>query len=141
MVQASGVDHVVLHCSDVERSKTFYTEILGMSVSREDDRRVFLQAGGQGMRVALFKKEGDAPLTIGNDLNHLAFNVAGGTYEGLKAELESLGVAVSDRPGNNRSIFFNDPDGHRLQLIFKPLRRSLTGRAAHAARPRRRVQA
>ena len=45
MVQASGVDHVVLHCSDVERSKTFYTEILGMSVSREDDRRVFLQAG------------------------------------------------------------------------------------------------
>jgi hypothetical protein len=36
----------------------------------------------------------------------------------LKAELESLGVAVSDRPGNNRSIFFNDPDGHRLQLIF-----------------------
>jgi len=118
MVQASGVDHVVLHCSDVERSKTFYTEILGMSVSREDDRRVFLQAGGQGMRVALFKKEGDAPLTIGNDLNHLAFNVAGGTYESLKAELESLGVAVSDRPGNNRSIFFYDPDGHRLQLIF-----------------------
>ena len=44
MVQASGVDHVVLHCSDVERSRTFYTEILGMSVSREDDRRVFLQA-------------------------------------------------------------------------------------------------
>ena len=40
------------------------------------------------------------------------------TYESLKAELESLGVAVSDRPGNNRSIFFNDPDGHRLQLIF-----------------------
>ena len=118
MVQASGVDHVVLHCSDVERSKTFYTEILGMSVSREDDRRVFLQAGGQGVRVALFKKEGDAPLTIGNDLNHLAFNVAEGTYESLKAELESLGVAVSDRPGNNRSIFFNDPDGHRLQLIF-----------------------
>jgi catechol 2,3-dioxygenase-like lactoylglutathione lyase family enzyme len=36
----------------------------------------------------------------------------------LKAELENLGVAVSDRPGNNRSIFFHDPDGHRLQLIF-----------------------
>jgi hypothetical protein len=48
------------------------------------------------VRVALFKKEGDAPLTIGNELNHLAFNVAGGTYESLKAELESLGVAVSD---------------------------------------------
>ena len=118
MVQASGVDHVVLHCSDVERSKTFYTEILGMSVSREDDRRVFLQAGGQGVRVALFKKEGDAPLTIGNDLNHLALNVAGGTYETLKAELESRGVAVGGRPGDDHCIYFRDPDGHRLQLIF-----------------------
>ena len=45
MIQTSGIDHIVLHCSDIGRAKTFYTEILGMSVSREDDRRVFLQAG------------------------------------------------------------------------------------------------
>jgi catechol 2,3-dioxygenase-like lactoylglutathione lyase family enzyme len=68
--------------------------------------------------VALFKKRDDAPLTAGNDLNHFALSVAGGSYETLKAELESHGLAVSDRPGNNRSIFFHDPDGHRLQLIF-----------------------
>jgi len=32
MIEASGVDHVVLHVNDVERSKMFYTEILGMAV-------------------------------------------------------------------------------------------------------------
>ena len=32
MIRTTGVDHVVLHVSDVERSKAFYTEILGMTV-------------------------------------------------------------------------------------------------------------
>ena len=90
MIEANGVDHVVLHVGDVERSKKFYAEILGMTGYREDEGQVFLHAGQQG--VALFKKPGNAPLTAGRDLNHLAFNVAAGTYETLKAELEQRGV-------------------------------------------------
>jgi hypothetical protein len=45
--------------------------------------------------------------------------VADGTYETLKAELEAHGVGVSGRPGDDRCIYFNDPDGHRLQLMFR----------------------
>ena len=69
MIEASGVDHVVLHVSDVERSKKFYTEILGMNVYREDEGQVFLHAGQQG--VALFEKPGNTPLIADQDLNHL----------------------------------------------------------------------
>ena len=118
MIQTNGVDHIVLHVSDVQRSKKFYTEILGMTAYRENERQVFMHAGQQG--VALFKKQGDAPLAAGNDLNHLALNVAAGTYETLKAELEKDGVAVSGRPGQERCIYFCDPDGHRLQLMVRP---------------------
>lgn len=107
----------MLHVNDVERARKFYAEILGMTVYRESDRQVFLHAGQQG--VALFKKQGDSPLTTGNDLNHLALNVVTGTYEALKAELENHGVAVSGRPGEDRCIYFRDPDGHRLQLIVR----------------------
>lgn len=117
MIRTSGVDHVVLHVNDVERSKKFYTEILGMTVYREDEGQVFLHAGAQG--VALFKQPGDAPLTAGTDLNHLALNVAAGTYETLKAELEKNRVSVSGRPGEDHCIYFRDPDGHRLQLVFR----------------------
>ena len=117
MIQTSGVDHVVLHVNDVQRSRRFYTEVLGMTAYRENDAQVFLHAGQQG--VALFKKEVGALLTAGNDLNHIALNVAAGTYETLKAELESHGVTVTGRPGEDRCIYFRDPDGHRLQLMVR----------------------
>ena len=117
MIEASGIDHIVLHVSDVKRAKDFYAGVLGMTVYRENDRQVFLHAGQQG--VALFMKPGEAPLTTRNDLNHLALNVAGGTYETLKAELERHGVTVSGRPGEERCIYFSDPDGHRLQLMVR----------------------
>jgi glyoxylase I family protein len=115
MIQATGIDHLVLHVSDVARAKTFYTEVLGMTVYRENDRQVFLHAGQQG--VALFKKPGLEPLASGSDLNHLALNVASGTYEALRADLEKHGVKVTGRPGEDRCIYFQDPDGHRLQLM------------------------
>jgi catechol 2,3-dioxygenase-like lactoylglutathione lyase family enzyme len=54
MIQATGVDHVVLHVNDLQGSKKFYTEILGMIPYREDEGQVFLHAGRQG--VALFKR-------------------------------------------------------------------------------------
>jgi glyoxylase I family protein len=117
MIQTSGVDHVVLHVSDVRRSRKFYTEVLGMTAYRENEAQVFLHAGQQG--VALFKKAGSALLTAGNDMNHLALNVAAGTYESLKAELERHGVTVTGRPGEDRCIYFRDPDGHRLQLMVR----------------------
>jgi catechol 2,3-dioxygenase-like lactoylglutathione lyase family enzyme len=117
MIQATGIDHLVLHVSDVARAKKFYIEVLGMTAYRESDRQVFLRAGQQG--VALFKKQGDSPLTTGNDLNHLALTVAVGTYDALKADLEKHGVVVSGRPGEDRCIYFQDPDGHRLQLMVR----------------------
>jgi catechol 2,3-dioxygenase-like lactoylglutathione lyase family enzyme len=115
VIEANGIDHIVLHVEDVQRSKKFYAEILGMTPYQENDWQVFLHAGGQG--VALFKRRGEARPAAGGDLNHLALNVAGGSYETLKAELERHGVKVTGRPGEDRCIYFSDPDGHRLQLV------------------------
>jgi catechol 2,3-dioxygenase-like lactoylglutathione lyase family enzyme len=117
MIEANGIDHIVLHVGDIARSRQFYTDVLGMTVYRENERQVFLHAGTQG--VALFKKPDGAPLAAGGDMNHLALSVASGTYDTLKAELERHGVRVTGRPGEDHCIYFADPDGHRLQLMFR----------------------
>src|SRR5438874_13072082 len=113
MIQVSGINHIVLHVRDVARAKQFYTELLGMTVYRENSGQVFMHCGHQG--VALFAKRDDTPLTTGNDLNHLALDITAGTYDANKAELEQHGVEVSGRPGDPPCIYFPDFDGNRLQ--------------------------
>lgn len=114
-IKTSGIDHVVLHVSDLERSRRFYLDVLGMTVAHESSGRAFLWCGSQ--QVALFEVRGGAPVKAGAELNHLALSVDSGTYEELKAYLEGRGIEVTGRPGNERCIYFDDPDGHRLQLV------------------------
>ncbi len=116
MIQVNGINHVVLHVSDVARAKKFYTELLGLSVAEENSWQVFLHCGQQ--QVALFEKRQDTPLTAGNDLNHLALDITAGSYDSIKAELEKNGVTVNGRPGDPHCVYFHDPDGHRLQLMI-----------------------
>jgi catechol 2,3-dioxygenase-like lactoylglutathione lyase family enzyme len=119
MTQAStklavtGIDHVVLHVSDVERARRFYTEVLGFEVAHEFQGHSFLRCGTQ--MVGLF--EHDGALHCGDEMNHLALRLAAGEYEQVKALLESEGIAVTGRPGDDRCIYFYDPDRHRIQLL------------------------
>src|SRR5262244_1545607 len=98
MIQTNGIDHLVLHVQDVARAKKFYTELLGMTVYRENSEQAFMHCGNQG--VALFAQRDGTPLTTGNDLNHLALDITAGTYDEIKTELEKHGVEVSCRPGD-----------------------------------------
>ena len=86
-----------------------------MTVAHESDWQVFLNCGHQ--QVALFEKRDSAGVESGNDLNHLALDIDAGTYESVKSELERNDIEVSGRPGDPRCVYFDDPDGHRLQLM------------------------
>lgn len=114
-VKASGIDHVVLHVSDLKRSRRFYLDVLGMTVAHESSGQTFLSCGAQ--LVALFEVGDATPVRAGAELNHLALRVASASYEEVKAHLEGRGIEVTGRPGHDRCIYFNDPDGHRLQLV------------------------
>ena len=81
-IQVTGLDHVVLHVRDLQRSKLFYTEVLGLPVYRETETQCFVKCGGQ--LLALFeRKEGE--IHAGEGLDHIALDVAAGTYEDRKS--------------------------------------------------------
>lgn len=114
-IKATGVDHVVVHVDDVSRAKGFYVDLLGMEVAHEHDGRVFLRCGQQ--QVGLFEGRQPASESAGRDLNHIALQVESGSYEEVKAALETAGIAVSGRKGDPRCIYFRDPDGHMIQIL------------------------
>ncbi|MGI1663337.1 SMU1112c/YaeR family gloxylase I-like metalloprotein [Palleronia sp. KMU-117] len=122
----AGVHHVAVICSDYDRSKQFYTEVLGLRVIDENfraDRRSWkldLAVPGGG-RIELFSfpeppARPSAPEATG--LRHLAFAVD--DLGAAVAGLEAAGVAVEavriDPHTGARFTFFADPDGLPLEL-------------------------
>ena len=111
---ATGIDHVVFHVRDPEASTRFYVDVLGLKVHREYPGHVFLKCGEQ--LLGLFRAPPGDGFTVQPDMNPLALNVDQGTYESIRAHLEDAGLEISGRPGDDRCIYFSDPDGHRLQV-------------------------
>ena len=120
------IHHAAIICSDYQRSKRFYTEVLGLTVIAEHFREARhswkLDLGlPDGSQVELFSFPGAPPRPSypeAQGLRHLAFVVD--DVPACKARLESLGVAVEpvrvDEYTGRRFTFFSDPDGLPLEL-------------------------
>jgi catechol 2,3-dioxygenase-like lactoylglutathione lyase family enzyme len=116
-LQVTGINHVVLHVTDVERSKRFYIDVLGfedrnISGGPPTMRASFLRCGMQGLD--LFEVSGEAH--GGQEMNHMALNVAAEDLDQLVERLFEAGVDASERTPRN-SVFISDPDGHRLEML------------------------
>src|SRR5688572_1348761 len=114
-LKVTGIDHVVLHVKDLAQSKRFYMELLGFKVAHESSWQSFLSCGSQ--QVALFQMRDGSDIHAGAEMNHMALRLETGEYEDVKAALEAWGVEVHGRTGDDHCLYFNDPDGHRLQVL------------------------
>jgi len=122
----SGVHHIAIICSDYERSKAFYTEVLGMKAIRElyrEERRSYkldLELNGKYV-VELFSfpdppQRPSRPEAAG--LRHLAFMVddINGEVNWLNINgIETEPVRIDEFTGK-KYTFFADPDGLPLEL-------------------------
>jgi catechol 2,3-dioxygenase-like lactoylglutathione lyase family enzyme len=116
-LQVTGINHVVLHVTDVERSKRFYMDVLGFADRNISDgpprmKASFLLCGVQGLD--LFEVSEDAH--GGQEMNHMALNVAADDVGQLVALLSEAGIEAVERTPRN-SVFISDPDGHHLEIL------------------------
>ena len=121
-----GIHHIAILTDDYEKSKQFYTELLGFSIVKETfraERNSFkLDLAINGLyQVELFsfpeyKERASFPEAKG--LRHLAFAVT--DVEAAAAELKTKGVDVqeirTDELTGKKFCFFNDPNGQPLEL-------------------------
>lgn len=122
----SGFHHVALIVSDYERSKHFYTEVLGAKIIQETYRAARQSykldlAFADGSQIELFSFPSPparmtAPEACG--LRHLAFKT--GNIDSAIAYLAKNGVLCEpiriDELTERRFTFFRDPDGLPLEF-------------------------
>ena len=126
------MDHIVLNVSDIERSLTFYTEVLGLQGERVEE----FKSGkvgfpsvriNDGTIIDLFPTKHAAPLeenkkNSGN-LNHFCLVVGADDFSGITGYLAANKITIREGPvsrwgarGRATSVYFLDPDGNEVEI-------------------------
>ncbi|MBA3881167.1 MAG: VOC family protein [Chthoniobacterales bacterium] len=123
MLHLDGIDHVALSVGNVEYAANWYVEVLGF------ERRFQGMWGG----VPAFVGKGDTALALfpartdGREQNekrapairmlHLAFRATRADFLSAQSELKQRGISFQFQDHEiSHSIYFNDPDGHELEI-------------------------
>jgi len=128
-MKINKIHHVAIICSDYERSKEFYTKILGFEIIREiyrekrESHMLHLKVGDH-YQIELFSFPETPPRVTNPEacgLRHLAFEVD--DVEKVKSELEAKDIKTEeirlDSQTGKKLFFFRDPDDLVLEIYEK----------------------
>jgi catechol 2,3-dioxygenase len=124
----SKLGHVNLRVSDLERSKWFYTQVLGLRIAEQDPEHggVFTTLGDSFHTFDFAQHpQPEAVQRPARDqvgLLHIAFQVD--SYAALREAYVQLlrnGIPIDHATDhvNQRSLYFYDPDGNGLEIYFE----------------------
>src|SRR5215213_2161090 len=120
--------HVGLNVNDLERSKKFYSEVFGFDVRGEstaEDRKYAMLAQGGNLVLTLWQQSSAEFSRQTAGLHHLSFQAK--SVEEVKeieaklrargAKLIYDGIVLHSEGAKSGGIFFEDPDGIRLEIF------------------------
>ncbi len=116
--------HTRFRVSDMDKSISFYQDILGMEVIEEKtsprgSKLVFLRFPGTDCNLELCSFPNSGLVHVPEDLVHLAFEVE--NLEDSISRLNAAGIPITEGPleslSGTRFIFTEDPDKYEIELI------------------------
>ncbi|SMF58716.1 Glyoxalase/Bleomycin resistance protein/Dioxygenase superfamily protein [Tistlia consotensis] len=110
----TGLNHVTLAVRDLERSFRFYTEVLQCRPLARWRSGAYLLAGELWLCLSLDETTRPEPLP---EYTHLAFDVPARDFGRLAARIHSAEALLwKDDRSEGDSLYFLDPDGHKLEI-------------------------
>lgn len=121
MSEVQGIHHVSFVVADVQRSLTFYREILHLDVNpgrpELDYPGAWLDVGAQQIHLLQVPNPDPVsgrPVHVGRD-RHIALAVS--SLDPVLERLESAGISCTRSRSGRRAVFFRDPDGNGIELV------------------------
>ena len=108
-LKATGLNHLGVLCSDVNRSTAFYVNVLGMTLLSEDKPKGIARLGVKGTLISLRQAQ------PAGTVDHFAISVEGFNEEATKRTLEQRGYSPSRT--EESGFHLKDPDGANVQLV------------------------
>ena len=117
--------HTRFRVSDMDKSISFYQDILGMEVIEEKtsprgSKLVFLKFPGTDCDLELCSFPNSGLVHVPEDLVHLAFEVE--NLEDCINRLNAAGIPITEGPlessNGTRFIFTEDPDRYEIELML-----------------------
>lgn len=120
-MEISGIDHVVVKVSDLERSIHFYCDILGCKLQwRRDELSLAHLCVGTSFVDLLEDKA--LSYSRGQNMDHLCLTVTDFNLEKVRSHLLAHGIELGTSgerfgaSGWGQSLYISDPDGNGLEL-------------------------
>ena len=113
-----GFDHVDLRFSDRESARRFFQETLGMDSIGEGPDHTFLLFGDQVLGL----RDGPARGSL-ESVDHIALRLPRtARRDALRGRLRRAGVRITGTRvrDDSWSLFFEGPEGLRLELVHRP---------------------
>ncbi len=123
-----GLDHLVVRVADLDRSLTFYCDILGCNIDRRrDDLGLYHLRAGQA-QIDLVTLDGELGRKFGSpnsdnpNVDHFCLRIEPFEGPALVDYLCGHGLAPSDvvnrfgADGEGPSLYVEDPDGNTVEL-------------------------
>jgi len=108
-----GLSHLTLAVTDLDRSVSFYCDVLGLDLRALWAEGAYLEAGSLWLCLSV---DAAAEAVQRSDYTHYAFDVAPDDFEALADRVRARAPQWKDNRSEGASLYFLDPDGHRLEL-------------------------
>jgi glutathione S-transferase fosA5 len=110
----TGVNHLTLSVRDIDRSFHFYVDTLGVKPLARWSKGAYLPAGDLWLCLTLDERTRSSPLP---EYSHIAFSVSGSQFDDAAARIRASGATIwQDSRREGASLYFLDPDGHKLEI-------------------------